>query len=315
MLILLCTLIWGSAFVAQKTGAAHYGPFTLTCYRNILAGAFLAVVIFVRNRMRGAGRAPVAPRIAPATQLASLGGYEGGDGTVCLGGALSGVVLFAAMAAQQLGIEHTTPGISAFLTANYILIVPFLAWLIGRGCPRLMIWMGVVLALVGTYLICVEPVSGHSPFSILNFQFGKGEAWTLLCAILYAVQIMVVDRYAPRCDVLVFSMVQMFVAALCAAPFLLLPSEAARLTFSHFTAGWWSLFYVGILSSGIAYTLQNLGQARTPAALAALVMSFESVVGAVSGYLFFGDTLGTAQIAGCLLVFTAIVIASLTSRQ
>lgn len=300
LLILLCTLIWGSAFVAQKTGAAHYGPFTLTCYRNILAGAFLAAVIFVRNRMRGAGRAPVA---------------EGGDGTVCLGGALSGVVLFAAMAAQQLGIEHTTPGISAFLTANYILIVPFLAWLIGRGRPRLMIWMGVVLALVGTYLICVEPVSGHSPFSMLNFQFGKGEAWTLLCAILYAVQIMVVDRYAPRCDVLVFSMVQMFVAALCAAPFLLLPSEAARLTFSHFTAGWWSLFYVGILSSGIAYTLQNLGQARTPAALAALVMSFESVVGAVSGYLFFGDTLAGAQIVGCVLVFTAIVTASLTSRQ
>ena len=295
MLILLCTLIWGSAFVAQKTGAAHYGPFTLTCYRNILAGAFLAAVIFVRNRMRGAGRAPVA---------------GGGDGTVCLGGALSGVVLFAAMAAQQLGIEHTTPGISAFLTANYILIVPFLAWLIGRGRPRLMIWMGVVLALVGTYLICVEPVSGHSPFSILNFQFGKGEAWTLLCAILYAVQIMVVDRYAPRCDVLVFSMVQMFVAALCAAPFLLLPSEAARLTFSHFTAGWWSLFYVGILSSGIAYTLQNHGQARTSPSLAALVMSFESVVGAVSGYLFLGDVLATAQVVGCVLVFTAIAFTS-----
>ena len=302
LLILLCTLIWGSAFVAQKTGSAHYGPFALTCYRNLLAGAFLAAVIVVRNWV---ARRPTADDRQLATN----------NQQPLIGGALSGVVLFGAMAAQQLGIEHTTPGISAFLTANYILIVPFLAWLIGRGRPRLTVGLGVVLALVGTYLICVEPAADtRSPFSILHFQFGKGEAWTLLCAFLFAVQILVVDRFASRCDVLVFSMVQMFVAALSAAPFLLLPSEAARLTLAHFTAGWWSLFYVGILSSGIAYTLQNLGQARTPAALAAIVMSFESVVGAVSGYLFLGDTLAAAQIVGCLLVFTAIVFASLANQ-
>lgn len=296
-LILLCTLIWGSAFVAQKTGTEHYAPFTLTCYRNLLAGAFLAAVIVLRNRIR-TGRALTA---RPATF----------DLSVFLGGALSGVVLFAAMATQQLGIESTTPGISSFITANYILIVPFLAWLIGRGCPRRAIWFGVALALVGTYLICCCPAAGEGA----DGTVGKGELWTILCAFLFAVQIMVVDRFASRCDVLVFSMTQLFVAGLCAAPFMLLPSEASRLTFAHFKAGWFSLFYVGILSSGIAYTLQNLGQARTPPALAALVMSFESVVGAVSGYLFFGDVLATAQLVGCALVFTAIVFASVSDAH
>jgi len=298
LLILLCTLIWGSAFVAQKIGGEHYGPFTLTCYRNLLAGSFLAGVIAVRN-------------------LVQRNRQRGGGILAFMGGALSGVFLFAAMVAQQLGIESTTPGISAFLTANYILIVPFIAWAIGKGRPRCTIWLGVALALVGTYLICCCGAAAESGGSTggAGCAVGVGEMWTLLCAVLFAVQIMVVDRFAPKCDVLVFSMVQLFVAGLCAAPFIALPSEASRLTLEHFKAGWFSLFYVGILSSGIAYTLQNLGQARTPPALAALVMSFESVVGAVSGYLILGDLLATAQIVGCVLVFTAIVFTSCTDAR
>ena len=285
LLILLCTLIWGTAFVAQKTGSEHYGPFALTCFRNLLASVFLAGVIWTKNR------------IQHRTFRA--------DGAVALGGALAGIVLFSAMASQQIGIESTSPGVSAFITANYILIVPFLAWMFGRGRPRLAIWLGVALALFGTYLICCRSAAGGA-----GGTMGKGELWTVLCALLFAVHIMVVDRFAKRVDVLVFSMVQFFAAGLCAAPFMLLPSEASRLTFDHLLAGWFSLFYVGILSSGIAYTLQNLGQARTSPSLAALVMSFESVVGAVSGYLFLGDVLATAQVVGCVLVFTAIAFTS-----
>ena len=297
VLILICTLIWGSAFVAQKTGTEHYAPFTLTCYRNLLAGAFLAGVICIRNRLRS-GRVLMA---RPATS----------DRTVLLGGALSGMVLFAAMATQQIGLETTMPGISSFLTANYLLIVPFLAWLVGKERPKRTVWLGVAFALAGTYLICVPNAVREGA----DGTVGKGELWTLLCAFLFAVQIMVVDRFASRCDVLVFSMTQLFVAGLCAAPFMLLPSEASRMTFAHFKAGWFSLFYVGILSSGVAYTLQNLGQSRTPPALAAIVMSFESVVGAVSGCLFLGDVLAAVQITGCVLVFTAIVFVSVSDAR
>ncbi len=283
-LILVCTLIWGAAFVAQKTGAEHYAPFTLTCYRNVLAGLFLAAVICVRNAATGRGFS--CPR------------------REALGGSLSGLLLFLSMAAQQAGLETTTPGVSAFLTSNYILLVPFFAWAAGRGRPKGVVWLGVFLALGGTYLICAPASAGG------GFGLGRGELLTLLCAVLFAMQIMVVDRFAPKCDVFVFSMVQLFAAGLFAAPFMLLPSEAARLTAEHFKAGWLSLFYVGILSSGIAYTLQNLGQARTPPSLAAVVMSFESVAGAVSGYLFLGDRLSSGQVAGCALVFSAIALAS-----
>lgn len=277
--IILCTLIWGTAFLFQKTGAEHYGPFALTFYRNILAGFFLMGAVFVRDRFIKVAR-------DPRREYA--------------GGAASGVVLFCAMSAQQLGIEHTTPGISAFLTANYILLVPVFSWIAGRGRAGWTVWTGVALAMAGTYLI--------SAFGAGGFGIGRGELWTLLCAVLFAAQIMVVDAYAPHCDVIRFSMVQTFVAGICSAPFVLLPSEASRLTWGHFTAGWFSLFYVGVMSSGIAYTLQNLGQARCNASVAAILMSFESVVGAVSGWLALGDAFSPVQIVGCALVFSAVLL-------
>lgn len=286
LLILLCTIIWGTAFLFQKTGSEHYGPFALTCYRNILAGFFLMGTVFVRDRFIKVSRDARKEYI---------------------GGAMSGVVLFAAMSTQQIGIEHTTPGISAFLTANYILLVPVFTWIIGRGRACWNVWTGVALAIAGTYLI--------SAFGASGFGIGKGELWTLLCAVLFAMQIMVVDTFAPHCDVIRFSMVQTFVAGICAAPFLLLPSEASRLTFEHFRAGWFSLFYVGVMSSGIAYTMQNLGQARCNASVAAVLMSFESVVGAVSGWLVLDDAFSTAQTVGCTLVFFAVLISAVSASK
>ena len=287
LLILLCTVIWGAAFLAQKLGADHYGPFAITCYRNILGGLFLWGVIAVRDR--------VHPLPAKAFRSSLLGG------------SLSGVVLFAAMVSQQLGIEHTTPGISAFLTANYVLLVPVFAWVVGRGRPGCAVWSGVALALLGTCLIC------FADFGTLlsDFRLGVGEAWTLLCAALFAVQIMVVDRFARNVDVVRFSMVQLFVSALCALPFVFLPSELARASWPDFVAGLPALFFIGVLSSGIAYTLQNLGQAKTPPALAAIIMSMESVFGALFGWLVLHDVMTLRQLCGCALVFLAVIASQL----
>lgn len=280
ILILLCTVIWGTAFLAQKLGADHYGPFTITCYRNVLGGLFLSLVVAIRDR----------------------GLVSGWTCKVTLGGALSGVCLFGAMSAQQIGIEYTTPGISAFLTANYVLLVPIFAWLLGKGRAKWPIWIGVGMAISGTYLICIQ--------SHLS-SIGKGEFWTLLCAALFAIQIMVVDHYANDVDVIRFSMIQLFVAALCALPFVFLPCEMARTDWSNFVSGLPALLFVGILSSGIAYTMQNLGQARTPPTLAAIIMSMESVFGALSGWMFLNDTMSTRQFAGCVLVFLAVMVSQL----
>ena len=299
-LILLCTVIWGSSFVAQKLGADSFGPFTINCYRNLLAGLFLWGGVRLRERFRRRN-ADLIPASASNSTSNSI-----------LGGAASGVVLFCAMLTQQLGIERTTPGVSAFLTANYVLLVPIFGICLGRraGLP---VWTGVALALVGTYFICLP----SSDFSLFAFRFslGSGEAWTLLCAALFAVQIMVVDRFAPGCDMLRFSMVQMFVAGLVALPFVFLPGELARTDWTAFLKGVPALLWLGVFSSGIAYTLQNFGQARTPAALAAILMSMEGVFGVLFGWLLLGDLLTVRQLLGCALVFLATVASQLLSLR
>ncbi len=303
LLILLCTVVWGSAFVAQKLGADHFGPFAISCYRNLLAGFFLWGALGLRRQFARRVRSEFGGSLLESPWKR----------TEILGGAASGVVLFVAMLAQQLGIERTTPGISAFLTANYVLIVPVLAWIVGKGRPGVGVVTGVGLALVGTYFISIStstPAAATAPLSI-----GAGELWTLGCAVLFAVQIMVVDHFAPGSDMLRFSMVQMFVAGLVALPFVFLPSELARASWQGFVKGVPALVYLGVFSSGIAYTLQNLGQARTPPALAAILMSMESVFGAFFGWLLLGDVLSLRQIVGCLLVLSAVILSQLLSAR
>ena len=303
LLILLCTVVWGSAFVAPKLGAAHFGPFAISCYRNLLAGFFLWGALGLRRQFARRVRSEFGGSLLESPWKR----------TEILGGAASGVVLFVAMLAQQLGIERTTPGVSAFLTANYVLIVPVLAWIVGKGRPGVGVVTGVGLALVGTYFISIStstPAAATAPLSI-----GAGELWTLGCAVLFAVQIMVVDHFAPGSDMLRFSMVQMFVAGLVALPFVFLPSELARASWQGFVKGVPALVYLGVFSSGIAYTLQNLGQARTPPALAAILMSMESVFGAFFGWLLLGDVLSLRQIVGCLLVLSAVILSQLLSAR
>ena len=277
LLILLCTVIWGSAFIAQKLGASYYGPFTINFSRNLIAGVFLVCVLAVTKRLRGRWTRQEV-----------------------VGGALGGVCLFFAMLAQQCGIEYTTAGISAFLTANYVIFVPFFAWIVGRKRPSLFLVLCAVLAVWGSFLISVSTREGLC-------VVGRGELLTILCAMLFAVQILIVGIFAPACDVLRFSAVQMIVAGLVAFPFVFLPSEVAHLNWDSCLRGVLSLFYLGIFSSGIAYTLQNFGQARTSPPLAALVMSLESVFGAFFGWFILGDILTPRQLLGCGLVFLSVV--------
>ena len=300
ILILLCTVIWGSAFIAQKLGADHFGPFSINCYRNLLAGFFLWGALGLRRRFARRVRGELGDSCLESPWKRSE----------VVGGAASGVVLFAAMLAQQLGIERTSPGVSAFLTANYVFFVPVFGVLLGRRAG-LSVWGGVVLALIGTFFICFAAKDLRRE----TLDLGTGEAWTLLCAVLFAVQILVVDRFAPGSDMLRFSMVQMFVAGAVAFPFVFLPSELGRTSVAAFVRGIPALVYLGIFSSGIAYTLQNLGQARTPPALAAILMSMESVFGAFFGWLILGDVLSPRQFLGCALVLVAVILSQLFSRS
>ena len=280
-ILLVCAFIWGTAFVAQKTCADHLGPFAITCLRSVIAGLFLlAAVPFSRKFLyKGAGASFSARTVK--------------------GGAICGIALFLAQLTQQIGIVDTTSGISAFLTANYIILVPIIAIFAGRKPPlRAFVW--ALLALAGTYFICIG--SAQTAFSL-----GRGESWTLLCAVLFASQILLVDRYAPGTDVIAFSCVQQFTCMLASAPFLALATERANISAANISAAFGSLMYVGLVSSGIAYTLQNIGQTKCPPALASIVMSLESAIGALAGYFILGDVLSSRQIAGCAILFSAVV--------
>ena len=299
--LLLCTLIWGASFIAQKLGADHFGPFAINCYRNLLAGVFLFLCLKVRNRRR----------IAQALDRPDEQSEQSNKRRELFGGALSGLCVFAAEVAQQVGIESTMPGVSAFLTANYVLLVPVFGIFLGRRAGW-GVWTGVALALLGTFMICFPSGSSLIPHPS---SLGPGEAWTLLCAALFAIQILVVDRFALGSDMLRFSLVQMSVAGLVALPFVFLPSEVARASWPGFVRGIPALIWLGVISSGIAYTLQNLGQAKVPAAYASIIMSLEGVFAAIFGWLILGDVLTLRQLSGCALVFAAVILSQLCRRS
>lgn len=281
LMLLVTALIWGFAFLAQKLGMDHVGPFAFTVARNALAVPFLICVIAARNRIAGDRR----------TLRSCFGRTEWIGGTCC------GAALFVASMFQQVGIQYTTPGVCAFLTANYVLAVPLLGLLLGRA-PQWHVWPGVALSLAGTYLICM---TGPVPM-------GKGEILTIVCALCFAGQILVVDRFVARADILALSCVQFLAGAVLGVPFLLLPSERALLSPANVWAAAGAIAFCGILSSGVAYTLQNVAQGRVPPALAAILMALESVFGAFAGWMFLGDAMSPRQILGCALVFAAVIL-------
>jgi len=288
-ILLLTTLIWGTAFLTQKFAAASLGPFAILFSRSILGGVFLLLCLFARAYCRAGG-----PVSSVRVSLKA--------------GVLCGIPLFAAMLAQQIGIETTSPGICAFLTTNYVLFVPLGAALIIRRGPPRYVWFGVALAIVGTFLLSVRA----SDLSRGALAFGSGELWTILCAILFSVQMLLVDHFAARCDLIVMSIVQLFTVAILALPFLALPTEVAFWAHATFDrTAILSIVYLGVFSSGIAYTLQNFGQARTSPSVAAIILSLESVFGALSGWIALGDTMTPLQLSGCALVLLAAVLTQL----
>ena len=281
LLLVITAIIWGAAFLAQKMGSDHLGAFAFTGARSLLGGLSLIVVLVVNER--GALRRAFARATARPALVAGLA---------------SGTALFVASAFQQFGIGYTTPGISGFLTSIYILFVPLLGLAFGSR-PRVFLWPAIAVALCGLRLICIAPGE--------RFGIGRGEALTLVCAICFAVQILVVSHYAPRTDVLAMSCVQFFTGAALSLPFLAMPSERAFLHLSNVRAAMPGIAFCGVFSSGVAYTLQNVAQGRVPPAIAALLMSLEAVFALLFGWMVRGDTQTPRQLFGCALVFVAVV--------
>lgn len=282
LLLLLTSLIWGVAFVAQSVGADRVGAFTFNGVRCLIGAAALLPVIAVRRRRGGKKE-------------------DGGKRELLKGGILCGVLLALASTCQQIGVSYTSTGKAGFLTALYIVIVPLLGIFAHRRLRRL-VWAGVALALFGMYLLCMASPEG----------FGAGDAALLACAFLFSLQILTVDRFSARVDGVKFSCLEFLVSGLvCSAGMVLWE----RPGMGDILAAGVPLLYAGVLSCGVGYTLQIVGQKDYDPTVASLIMSLESVFSALAGWALLGQTLSVRELAGCALVFGAVILAQLPERK
>ncbi len=274
-------IIWGIAFVTQRIGGDYLGAFTYNAIRFGLGTLSLVPVILIFEK---------GDWVKPRRRLTYLGGM------------LGGVLLFAASSLQQIAINVTqSAGKAGFLTALYTVMVPVLGIFVGKK-NSLFAWIGVVLSTVGMYLLSFE---GDTPFGI-------GDILLILCALMFAVQIMVIDRFNDRIAPLRFSMMQLGTTAVLSAIFALF-SETC--TFSDIKSAGIAILYGGIMSSGVGYTTQVLGQRGTNETYAAIVLSTESVFAAISGALILHETMNIKGYIGCALIFIGIVLAQLKGKK
>ena len=283
--LLLTAMIWGSAFVAQSVGMDYVGPFTFQAARSLLGSVVLLPVIFLMDR-RGNEKKPATPEQRK---------YLLGSGLAC------GVLLFAACAMQQVGLQYTTAGKSGFLTSLYIILVPLFGLFLGKKVTP-WIWISIVLAAVGLYLLC-----GGGAFSL-----GKGELLTLGCAVTFSFHILLIDRVSPKLDGVRLSCLQFFVCGVISLVFMAF-TEKPQL--SGLLQCWLPICYAGILSSGVGYTLQSVGQSKTDPTVASLLMSLESVFSVIFGWLLLHQSLSVPEMLGCVLVFGGVILAQLPKKD
>lgn len=288
-LLFLCAIIWGSGFVAQAVGMDHIGPFAFTFMRSIIGGCFLLAVIPLLDRFTqsrrdtGDGKPKENPWKNPK---------------VWTGGALCGLVLFISESLQQFGLLYTTVGKAGFLTCLYIVIVPLVGLFIGRRVGAA-IWTAVALSCTGLYFLCMKPG---------EFSLEIGDALVLACALSFAVHILVIDRFTMFVDGVRMSCVQFFVGGMLGFVLMMIFD---RPTLAALEAAAPAFLFAGICSNGIAYTLQIVGQRGVNPTLASLILSLESVVSVIAGWLILSQAMSGRELLGCALMLAAVILAQL----
>lgn len=287
-MLMLTALIWGTAFVAQSVGMDYLGPCAFTAVRNFIGCVALLPVIGLASRLRSGAQPEEA---APAPGKKALFGW----------GAACGLLLGGATLLQQAGMQTASAGKAGFLTALYIVIVPVLGIFLGRR-PGLKVWMGVVLALVGAYLLSVKGGAG----------IASGDLLVIASAVVFSLHILVIDSVPAGVDGVRLSCVQFLVAGVFA---LVLALFLESFTWRDILSAWVPLLYTGVVSSGVGYTLQILGQRTVNPTVASLIRSLESVFAALAGWAILGQALSLRELFGCALVFVAVILAQLPSKK
>lgn len=278
LLLLLTAMIWGAAFVAQREGVGMVGSFTFNAVRMNIGGLVLLPCISWLDRRNGIRN-----------------GWKTAGKDLWIGGLLCGIVLFIASSLQQQGVAYTTAGKAGFITALYVIFVPICGLFMGKK-PKALLWLCVAAAAVGMYFLCMTE----------SFTLQRGDFLILLGSFGFTAHILVIDYYSPKVDGVRMSCLQFFVAGILSIlPAILLET----ISLSALISAAIPILYAGVLSCGVAYTLQVVAQKDADPTMASLLLCLESVFAVVFGWLLLGEALSVKEFAGCAVMFAAIVAA------
>ncbi len=270
--LLLAAFIWGTTFVAQSVGMENLGPFTYGAARFFLGTLALGILWLLSG---------------------GLNHWETSTRSFAFGAA-AGCIMFLASALQQYGMLYTTVGKASFLTCLYLILVP-IAGVFLRQHIRFEHWTGAVLAVTGLYFLCVKE----------GLSFGTGDLLEICCAFFWTAHILFIDRFAARVEVIAMSLAQVVVVFLLN---LVMAALFETVQAADIATAWFSIFYAGVLSTGVAFTLQIIGQRHADPAPAAVIMSLESLFGALAGGIVLGETLSMRELIGCVLMGTGMLV-------
>ena len=292
-LLLLAAFIWGLSFVAQSEGMKYIGPFAFIGIRSMLAGVSLAIFLGIRAAIT-AGKKRKEKCVHNTTEN-TVESKLVGRKALFLGGVSCGIILFAATMLQQIGILHNSePGKAGFITALYLILVP-LAGIFFRKRIGAKVWIAVVLAVCGMYLLCITE----------GLHMTTGDLYLLGCAFVFTLHILVIDYFSPKADGVAMSCIQFLLCGVLGMTCMFL-TETVEIT--HVLEAWLPLVFSGVFSGGVAYTLQIVAQKDTEPAIASLLMSLESVFAVFGEWLILGQLLSAREFAGCALMFAGILL-------
>lgn len=289
ILLLLTAIIWGSAFVAQKSGMDYIEPFTFNGIRTFIGGLVLIPVIMIMSKK------------TPSEQLSKEEKAKSNK-ALLIGGICCGLALFAAGSLQQFGVSYTTAGKAGFITTLYVVFVPIISVIL-RKRVRPIMWLCVVLGAVGLYLLCMTDSS---------FSLTFGDSLVLLCAFAFGVHIMVVDHFSPKMDGIKLSCIQFLTAGTLGIIGMFIfetPDINAILDCAV------PILYAGVLSCGLGYTFQVVAQKHAEPTVASLLMSLESVFAVISGAILLGESMSVRELSGCAVIFAAVIISQLPEKK
>ncbi|MGY3904351.1 DMT family transporter [Aeromonas lusitana] len=285
MMLLMAAAIWGLGFVAQRLGMDHMGPFTFNGLRFLLGAlSLLPLLWWLKSRQ------PSAPSEPPSGERRLL----------LIGGLLAGTVLFSAASLQQVGLLYTTAAKAGFITGLYIILVPVIGLLL-RHKTGVNTWVGALIAMAGLYYLSVTD----------DFTIGYGDLLQVIGALFWAIHLLVLDHYSNRVAPIRLAGVQFLVCGLLS---LATAFVIETPTLGAAVAGWQALLYAGLVSVGIGYTLQVVGQRGAHPAHAAIILSLETVFAAIGGVLLLGESLDERAIVGCSLMLAGMLISQIRLR-